>query len=57
MSIATAKDMNITQFDICTTFLYSEIEEQIYMTQPLGFENINEAGKICKLCKVLYGLW
>jgi hypothetical protein len=27
------------------------------MTQPLGFENINEAGKICKLCKVLYGLW
>lgn len=55
-SITTAKDMNITQFDICTTFLYDEIKEEIYMTQRLGFENIKEAGKICRLCKVLYGL-
>jgi hypothetical protein len=33
-SITTTKDMNITQFDICTIFFYGEIEEEIYMTQP-----------------------
>jgi hypothetical protein len=55
-SIITTKDMNITQFDVCTTFLYGEIKEEIYMTQPLRFENIKEAGKVCRLHKVLYGL-
>jgi hypothetical protein len=42
-SIAAAEDMNITQFDVYIVFLYGEIEEDIYMTQPLGFENIKEA--------------
>jgi len=48
--------MNITQFDVYTTFLDGEIKEEIYMTQPLRFENIKEVGKVCKLHKVLYGL-
>ncbi len=56
LSKAIGEDMNITQFDICTTFIYGEIEEEIYMTQPLGFENIKEVGKVCRLCKVLNGL-
>jgi hypothetical protein len=56
LSIIAAKDMNITQFDVCTTFLYGEIKEEIYMTWPLGFENIKEVGKVCRLHKVLYGL-
>ncbi len=42
-SIIVVEDMNITQFDICIIFLYGEIKEEIYMTQPLGFENIKEA--------------
>jgi hypothetical protein len=56
LSKSIGEDMNITQFDICTTFIYGEIEEEIYMTQPLGFENIKEVGKVCRLCKVLNGL-
>jgi hypothetical protein len=39
-SITTTEDMNITQFDVCTSFLYGEIKDKIYMTHPLGFENI-----------------
>jgi hypothetical protein len=35
-SITVVEDMNITQFDFCTSF-YGEIEEETYMTQPLGF--------------------
>jgi len=37
-------------------FLYGEIEEEIYMTHPLGFENIKEAGKVHRLCNALYGV-
>jgi hypothetical protein len=54
-SIIVTKDMNITHFDVCTTFLYGEIKEEIYMTWPLGFENIKEVGKVCRLHKLLYG--
>jgi hypothetical protein len=45
-SITTTKDMNITQFDVHTSILYGEIEDEFYMTHPLGFENIKEAWKI-----------
>jgi len=31
-SITVVEDMNITQFDFCTSFFYGEIEEEIYMT-------------------------
>jgi hypothetical protein len=36
-SITIVEDMNITQFDFCRFFFYGEIEDGIYMTQPLGF--------------------
>ena len=48
--------MNITQFDVCTAFLYGEIKEEIYMTQPIGFEDPNQARMVCRLQKALYGL-
>jgi hypothetical protein len=54
-SITIVEDMNITQFDFCTSFFYSEIEEEIYMTQPLGFKNIKETRKACRF-KAMYGL-
>jgi hypothetical protein len=47
-SITIVEDMNITQFDFCTSFFYSEIKEEIYMTQPLGFKNIKETRKTCR---------
>ncbi len=55
-SITTSKDMNITQFDVRTSNSICEIEEDIYMTHPLGFDNIKEVRKVCRLCNALYGL-
>jgi hypothetical protein len=55
-SIADAEDMNITQFDVKTAFLYSDIEEEIYMVQPQGFKHPDQQGKVCHICKALYGL-
>ena len=48
--------MNITQFDVRTSFLYGAIKEEIYMPQPIGFEDPNQARMVCRLQKALYGL-
>ena len=54
LSYAVNKGMNIQQFDIKIAFLYGNIDEEIYMKQPLGY--IKEEGKVCKLIKSLYAL-
>lgn len=53
-ALAAAKNYYTVKFDIKTAFLYREIQEEVYMRLPEGFEE--ECGKICKLKKALYGL-
>ena len=53
LALAAVKDYYIVKFDIKTAFLYGEIQEEIYMRLPEGYE---EQDKICKLKKALYGL-
>lgn len=52
-SLAAQENLHIQTYDVKTAFLYGEIEEDIYMKIPEGFD---EKGKICKLNKALYGL-
>ena len=54
LSIATTLKMDLMQFDIKTAFLYGELNEEIYMTQPPGFEDGSD--KVLLLKKGLYGL-
>lgn len=54
LAIAAAEKMTLRQFDVKTAFLYGELEEDVYMKQPIGFNN--GSGKVCKLYKSLYGL-
>lgn len=42
--------------DVKTTFLYGDLEEEIYMKNPRGFEIKGKKELICKLKKSLYGL-
>jgi len=42
--------------DTKTTFLYGEMEEEIYMEQPNGFAVPREDNKVYRLIKSLYGL-
>ena len=54
LSVAASEDLEMIQFDVKTAFLHGDLEEQIFMVQPEGFQT--EDGKVCLLLKSLYGL-
>ncbi|KAK8948569.1 hypothetical protein KSP39_PZI005174 [Platanthera zijinensis] len=49
-------NLPIYQLDIKSAFLNGEIEEDIYVEQPRGYEIQGEEDKVYKLLKALYGL-
>ena len=51
---AGISSMLMTQFDVKTAFLNGELEEEIYMRQPEGFDD--GTGRVCRLHKSIYGL-
>nr|GFB52658.1 ribonuclease H-like domain, reverse transcriptase, RNA-dependent DNA polymerase [Tanacetum cinerariifolium] len=42
--------------DVKSAFLYGTIEKEVYVCQPLGFEDPDHLDKDYKVVKVLYGL-
>ncbi|KAK8694422.1 hypothetical protein V6N13_071975 [Hibiscus sabdariffa] len=49
-------DYEIWQMDVKTTFLNGKLEDDVYLTQPEGFVTPENAGKVCKLERSIYGL-
>ena len=56
LSLTTNVDQSLHQLDIKNLFLNGELEEDVYMQLPLGFENSYGKGNLCKLKRSLYGL-
>ena len=54
IGVAACEKMSLMQFDVSTAFLYSKLDEEIYMEQPKGFKD--NSGRACKLKGGLYGL-
>nr|GEY13314.1 hypothetical protein [Tanacetum cinerariifolium] len=50
------KDHLIDQMDVKSAFLYEKIEEEIYVYQLLGFEDLDFPDKVYKVKKALYEL-
>nr|GEY98617.1 putative ribonuclease H-like domain-containing protein [Tanacetum cinerariifolium] len=46
----------VYQMDVKSTFLYGTIKEEVYLCQPLGFEDPDHPDKVYKVVKALYGL-
>nr|GEU40172.1 hypothetical protein [Tanacetum cinerariifolium] len=46
----------VYQMDVKSAFLYGTIEEEVFVCQPLGFEDHDYPDKVYKVVKALYGL-
>ncbi|CAL0299014.1 unnamed protein product [Lupinus luteus] len=55
LSLVVSHHWMIEQLDINNAFLNGFLDEEVYMTQPLGFHQ-HDKTLICKLHKVIYGL-
>ena len=44
LAIAASHDWSVIQLDVQTAFLQSEIKEEVYVKQPVGFEKLDLNG-------------
>ncbi|GJR51963.1 retrovirus-related pol polyprotein from transposon TNT 1-94 [Tanacetum coccineum] len=56
LAYASFKDFVVYQMDVKSAFLYGKIEEEVYICQPLGFEDPNFLDRVYKVEKALYRL-
>jgi hypothetical protein len=49
LAIVAYIDLELYQIDVRTAFLNRELNEEIYIDQPLGFEFKGQKRKACKL--------
>lgn len=54
LGIAAINNLEMGQMDIKGAYLNGELEEEIYMRQPPGYDD--GSGRFCRLHKTLYGL-
>nr|GEV39632.1 putative reverse transcriptase domain-containing protein [Tanacetum cinerariifolium] len=56
LAYASFMDFMVYEMDVNSAFLYGTIEEEVYVCQPLRFEDPNHPDKVYKVVKALYGL-
>ena len=56
LRIVATEDLYLEQLDVKTTFLHGDLDKEIYMPRPWGFEVKGKENLVCKLKKILYGL-
>ncbi|GJU79343.1 putative ribonuclease H-like domain-containing protein [Tanacetum coccineum] len=56
LAFASYMGFIVYQMDVKSAFLYGKIDEEIYVSQPLGFIDPKYPKKVYKVVKALYGL-
>ncbi|GJX86757.1 putative ribonuclease H-like domain-containing protein [Tanacetum coccineum] len=56
LAYASFKDFVVYQMDAKSAFLYGKNEEEVYVCQPLGFEDLDFPDRVYKVEMALYGL-
>jgi hypothetical protein len=56
LAFTASKRFKLYQMDVKSAFLNGVIQEEVFVRQPLGFENPKYPNRLYKLSKALYGL-
>jgi hypothetical protein len=56
IAMATTKGWSLHQMDVKNVFLPGDLQEEVYMEQPLGYVDQTHPNLVCRLKKALYGL-
>jgi hypothetical protein len=56
LAYACSKNVKVYQMDVKSSFLNGELEEEVYIEQPEGFQLSENTNYVYKLKKALYGL-
>jgi hypothetical protein len=56
LAYACSKNVKVYQMDVKLDFLNGELEEEVYIEQPEGFQLSENTDYVCKLKKASYGL-
>jgi hypothetical protein len=56
LAYACSKNVKVYHMDVKSSFLNGELEEEVYIEQPEGFQLSEKTNYVCKLKKALYGL-
>ena len=56
VALAAQRNLNVFQMDVKSTFFHGELNEDVYVEQPKGYEVKGSEDKVYKLYKALYGL-
>ncbi|GJU52695.1 putative ribonuclease H-like domain-containing protein [Tanacetum coccineum] len=56
LAYASFMGFMVYKIDVKRAFLYGQIKEEVYVCQPLGFEDPDYPDKVYKVVKALYGL-
>jgi hypothetical protein len=58
LALTCILDLELDNMDVETAYFQSELEEKVYVRQPLGYEHYGPSGEelVCRLRKSLYGL-
>jgi hypothetical protein len=56
LAFPCSKNVKVYHMDVKSSFLNGELEEEVYIEQPEGFQLSENINYVCKLKKALYGL-
>jgi hypothetical protein len=56
LSLVAVEYFHLEQLDVKTTFFHGDLDEEIYIQQPQGYEVKGKENLVCRLNKRLYGL-
>lgn len=55
-AVIQLRRLTMSQVDVTGAYLYGDLDDDIYMEEPEGFESASDGSVVCKLRKSIYGL-